>query len=116
MKPSAKAGKEEGHVAHLNGSSFKEIIAKDRPVLIDFWADWCAPCHMMTPIVEALAGKYDGKVAFAKVNVDENSSIAVEYGITAIPTFIIFKNGKFLDVVVGAVGEEGLEAMLKKAL
>ncbi|MFH1327714.1 MAG: thioredoxin, partial [Candidatus Bathyarchaeota archaeon] len=86
------------------------------PVLVDFWADWCMPCRTMGPVVEALSKKYVGKVVFAKLNVDENPKIASQYGISAIPNFILFAKGQSIDQVLGAVGENGLEDMLKRKL
>uniref|UniRef100_A0A7V3ZV71 Thioredoxin n=1 Tax=candidate division WOR-3 bacterium TaxID=2052148 RepID=A0A7V3ZV71_UNCW3 len=81
----------------------KEILKCDTLVFIDFWADWCMPCKMMMPIVEELAKEYQGKVKFAKVNVDEENELAERYQVMSIPTFIFMKNGKILDKVIGAV-------------
>ena len=107
----------EGKVVKLTSKNFDKIINNAKlPVLVDFWAGWCAPCHMMTPVVEALAKKYAGKAIVAKLNVDENPDIAQRYYIMGIPTFIIFKNGKPVEKIVGAVGQGPLENALRKFL
>jgi len=105
----------ESTVKELNEKDFDAFIGKaDKPVLVDFWAEWCMPCLVMAPIVESLAKKYAGKALFAKVNVDENPGLAMRFGIYGIPTFIIFVNGKEVRRIVGAVGKAGLEAELSK--
>ena len=73
----------------------KEVLKSEKPVLVDFYADWCGPCNAMAPVIEELATELDGKAKVGKINVDENSDIAVEYNVMSIPTLIIFKNGKF---------------------
>jgi len=106
-----------GRVIELNDSNFSEEISKsEAPVLVDFWAEWCPPCRIMAPVVEELAEKYAGKLVVAKVNVDESPGIARKYYIRAIPTFIIFVKGKPVERIVGAVGKEGLERVVKKYL
>ena len=84
-------------------ANFEEIIASDSPVLVDFWAEWCGPCKMIGPVVEELAGEYDGKAIIGKVNVDENPATATKYGIRSIPTLLIIKGGEIVDKQVGAV-------------
>ncbi len=107
----------EGKVIKLTSKNFDEVINNAKlPVLVDFWAEWCAPCRMMAPVVEALAKKYAGKVIVAKLNVDENPDVAQRYYIMGIPTFIIFKNGKPVEKIVGAVGQGPLENALQKYL
>jgi len=107
----------EGKVVKLTSENFDKVINNsDLPVLVDFWAEWCMPCHMMSPVVEALAKKYAGKAIVAKLNVDENPDIAQRYYIMGIPTFIIFKNGKPVEKIVGAVGRGPLEKALRKHL
>ena len=103
-------------VVKLTSSSFDNFLKTDKPVLIDFWADWCMPCRMMTPVMEELAKTYSGKALFGKVNVDENPQIAGRYGIMSIPHFLIFKNGTRVEKIVGAVGRDPLENGIKKQL
>jgi thioredoxin 1 len=93
-----------------------EVLQSNIPVLVDFWASWCQPCKAIAPHVDALAEDYEGKVKVGKVNVDENPATPAKYGIRGIPTIILFKDGKVVDQVVGAVPKAQLEALLKKAL
>ena len=86
----------------LDVSNFDKVLAQYKNVIVDFWAEWCMPCRMMAPIIEELAKEFAGKVVFAKLNTDENPIIATKFGITGIPTLIFFKNGKPVDVLVGA--------------
>ena len=94
----------------------EEVIKSEIPVLVDFWADWCAPCKMIAPIVEDLANEFDGKVKFAKVDVDSNPKTATTYGIRGIPTLLIFVNGSPVDQVVGAVSKSVLTKRLEDAV
>jgi thioredoxin 1 len=80
-----------------------EILDSDKVVLVDFWATWCGPCMMLGPVIEELAGDYEGKAVIAKLNVDENSAIAAQYGIRSIPSLLIFKNGQVVDQMVGSM-------------
>lgn len=90
----------------LNDTNFEEEVLKaDVPVLVDFWAPWCGPCKMIAPVVEEIARDYDGKVKVAKLNVDEAPQTASEYQIMSIPTLAIFKSGKIVDTIVGAVAK-----------
>ena len=98
----------------LSEKNFDDTIAGDRPVLVDFWATWCGPCQFMLPIFDKLAKKYSDKVTFGRLNVDDNQGVAMRFDVYAIPTFIIFMNGKAVDRAVGAVGEKGLEGLLQK--
>ena len=93
-----------------------EVIKSELPVLVDFWADWCAPCKMIAPIVEELANEMDGKVKFAKLDVDANPKTATNYGIRGIPTMLIFNNGQPVDQVVGAVAKSALKSRIDEAL
>jgi thioredoxin len=102
-------------VKHITDSSFEQEVLKSAgPVLVDFWAPWCGPCLMMAPVIDELAETYDGKVAFAKVNVDDNPKTAATYGIMAIPTLILFKDGKPLDKMVGVVAKAKLAELISK--
>jgi thioredoxin 1 len=96
----------------ITDDSFEnEVLNADKPVLIDFWAEWCGPCRMVGPIVEELAEEYNGKAKIGKVNVDENQ-IATKYGIRSIPSLLIFKNGEVVDQIVGAVPKQQLKKQL----
>jgi thioredoxin 1 len=98
----------------LSEKNFDEIVNGSKPVLVDFWATWCGPCQFMLPIFDKLAKKYGEKVSFGRLNVDDNQGLAMRFDVYAIPTFIIFMNGKAIDRAVGAVGEKGLEGLLQK--
>jgi thioredoxin len=98
----------------LSERNFDDIVSGDKPVLVDFWATWCGPCQFMLPIFDKLARKYGQKVKFGRLNVDDNQGIAMRFDVYAIPTFIVFVNGKAIDRAVGAVGEKGLEGLLQK--
>ena len=94
----------------------QEVLEADTPVLVDFWADWCAPCKMVAPILDELAEEYDGKVKFTKLDVDSNPQIAMQYGIRSIPTLLVFKDGGAVDQVVGAVPKAAIKKRLDSAL
>ena len=101
----------------ITEESFKDkVLDSDMPVLVDFWAEWCGPCQMIAPVVEELAAEYDGKMSFAKVDVDTNPGISTNYGIRSIPTLMIFKNGAPVDQIVGAVGKNILVERIEKSL
>lgn len=99
---------------NLTSENFDKIISSDKPVIVDFWADWCGPCKFMIPAFEKLAKKFNDKMIFTRLNVDENGDIASKYQIFSIPTFMIFKNGQPLDMKIGAVGEVELENFIQK--
>ena len=101
----------------VQDSTFKnEVIDSATPVLVDFWATWCAPCRAIAPSLEELATQYKGQVKIAKVDVDENQQIAQQFGIRSIPTLLVFKGGKVVEQLVGAVPKAKLEESLKKHL
>ena len=100
-------------VLELTDSNFEnEVINSDQPVLVDFWAEWCMPCRMLAPTIEELAGEYQGKVKVGKVDTDANRDISVKYGISAIPTIILFQNGEAVRKFVGVTSKQDLKAEL----
>jgi thioredoxin 1 len=101
----------------VTDSNFQnEVLQSDKPVLIDFWAEWCGPCKMIAPMVEELAKEYDGKLKVGKVDVDSNQQTSMQYGIRSIPTLLIFKGGKVVDQLVGAVPKKMLAEKVAKHL
>ncbi len=89
-----------------------EVLASSVPVLVDFWAEWCMPCRMLAPTVDELAGEYDGRIKFGKLNVDQNREAAKQYGITGIPALLIFKNGQLARKIVGVKPKKDIKAEL----
>jgi thioredoxin 1 len=102
-----------GKTMELTDANFDEIIKGDKPVLVDFWAEWCGPCKMIGPVVEELAGDYEGKAVVAKLNVDENPQVTARFGVRSIPTLLVFKNGQIVDKQVGAVPKSVLASKLQ---
>ena len=106
-----------GNTLEVTDQTFeKEVLQSDQPVLVDFWAAWCGPCRMIAPTVEALAAEYAGKAKVAKMNVDDNQLTPTQYGIRGIPTLLLFKNGRVQEQIVGAVGRDAIENVIKKHL
>jgi thioredoxin 1 len=96
--------------------TFKEMIRNHPLVVVDCWAPWCAPCHMVAPVVEEMARDYAGRILFGKLNVDENHEVATRYQIMGIPTLLVFKNGKLVDRIVGAMPRQMLEPKITRHL
>ena len=94
----------------------QQVLQSPLPVLVDFWAEWCGPCKMIAPLLDELAGEYAGKVKVGKVNIDEQQNLAAQYGIRAIPTLLLVKNGQVAEQMVGAKSKGALKASLDKAI
>ncbi len=104
-------------VIEITSENFEEKVLKaQQPVLVDFWASWCGPCKMLSPIVDKMAEAYAGKLTVGKVNVDEQPEIAARFGIMSIPTLILFKDGQKVDVSIGLIPSAQLEAFVQKVL
>ena len=105
------------NLINVTDDSFqKDVLESEIPAFVDFWASWCGPCRMIGPVFEELSNEYTGKVKFAKINVDENPTTPSNYGVRGIPTLIMFKGGKAVDQIVGAVPKSQLDGAVKKVL
>lgn len=100
----------------ITDNNFSDVLATDQPVLVDFWAEWCGPCKMIGPVVEELAGDYEGKAVVGKVDVDSNPEMSAKYGVRSIPTLLVFKNGEVVDKQVGAVPKNVLAGKIDAQL
>ena len=105
-----------GKPVEVSDSDFKEFIGKYPYVIVDCWAPWCGPCRMLGPVIDELAGDYVGKIAFAKLNTDENQATAMAHGIMSIPTLLFFKNGELVDKTMGAMPKAALEPKVQSHL
>ena len=103
------------NIVTLSETNFSsEVLTATSPVLVDFWAEWCGPCKMIAPLLDELASEYDGKVKIGKVNIDEHQNLATQYGIRAIPTMLLFKNGEVAEQIVGMRTKRDLKGSLDK--
>jgi len=112
-EPTLKAS---GKPLDLTDATFKKFTEDNPLVVVDCWAPWCGPCRFVSPVVEELARDYEGRIAFGKLNVDQNNRVAIQYGIMSIPTLLVFKNGKLIDQIVGAMPRQRLEPRITRYL
>ena len=104
-------------IKHISDASFdSDVIQSDKPVLVDYWAEWCGPCKMIAPILDEVSKDYDGKLRIAKMNVDENRDVPAKYGIRGIPTLMLFKDGQLAATKVGALSKAQLTAFIDSHL
>jgi len=105
------------NIIHVSDSDFDEVVLKaDRPVLVDYWAEWCGPCKMIDPILHELADEYDGKLQIAKLNIDQNQQVTSRFKIRGIPTLMIFENGEHQGTKVGALTKSALKAFVDETI
>lgn len=102
-----------GKTIVLTDATFDSVVNNEKPVLVDFWAEWCGPCKMIGPLVEELATDYEGRAVVAKINVDENPNVTARYGVRSIPTLLVFKKGQIVDKQIGAVPKSVLSSKLE---
>lgn len=101
----------------IDNSNFQsDVLGSSEPVVVDFWAEWCGPCKMISPALEEISEEMDGKVKIAKINVDENQELAVQYGVRSIPMLLMFKNGEIADQMIGAAPKAKLSDLIKNAV
>jgi thioredoxin 1 len=105
-----------GNIKHVNNEQWQALEKDSKPTFVDFWAEWCAPCRMIAPAVEAIAGEYAGRAKVGKLNVDENQSVTSRYNIRSIPTLLVFKNGEIKEQLVGTTSKDNLAKLLDKNL
>jgi len=106
-----------GNVVDVTDQNFdSEVLGSNLPTLLDFWAEWCQPCKMIAPVIEELAGEYDGKIRFGKMNIDHSPSTPTKFGIKGIPTLILFRDGQVVEQVVGVRSKNDLKTILDKTL
>jgi thioredoxin 1 len=110
---SEKQGTSFNKPVEMTDATFKEMIQNHSLVVVDCWAPWCGPCRMVSPVIEELARDYAGKILFGKLNVDENRDVSTQYEIMSIPTLLVFKNGKLVDTIIGAMPRRMLEPKIK---
>jgi thioredoxin 1 len=103
-----------GKTIELNDANFDQIVNSEKPVLVDFWAEWCGPCKMIGPVVEELAGDYEGKAVVGKLNVDENPGVTARYGIRSIPTLLVFKAGQIVDKLAQYLNRSSPKSLRRK--
>lgn len=105
------------HITHVTDASFDaDVLQSPVPVLVDFWAEWCGPCRMIAPVLEALAPEYDGKIKIVKLNIDDNEQATAKYGVRGIPTLMIFKGGEVASTKVGALSKAQLTEFVESAI
>ena len=103
-------------IVHVTDGTFDGVVTSERPVVVDFWAEWCGPCKAIGPAIEQLATEYAGRAKVYKVNVDVEGEIAMKYGIMSIPALLVFKNGKVVDQMVGAAPKANIAALIERSL
>ena len=107
---------ESNGVQQITDNDFDQILGAGKPVFVDFWAPWCGPCRIVGPIIEELAPSYNGKAVIGKLNVDDNPMVAQRFGVTSIPTMMMFKDGKLVDRIVGAAPKGALQSFIDRNL